>query len=267
MKEIRLLCIGMGALALSPPSEARPEANAFLNKGVDDLRGIIRQVKNDPEVLERYEKHYGMSKWQIVEYFRYLKPGKIARSGAYIVYNVKPDGIVRSRLFNLKAGTLVYVDETGQPVLRKRCGNPMTKGPSKLSVADLIAEVPVEPPTDIRPIDDGPTPDPALAPEAPVYEEIPLAVSPDNPPIITPPVVTPPVITPTIVPPTEPPTIVKPNFEGPSLSWIAPLLAGGLVTTVDVGSDDGPPVIPEPATIGGGIVAMALYSLHRRRRR
>lgn len=242
---------------------ARPEPNAFLNKATADLNGILRQIKNDPEVLARYEKHYGMSKWQIIEYLRHLKPGRITHPGAYIVYNVKPDGIVRSRIFNLKAGTLVYIDELGQPVMRKRCGNPMTKGPSKLASADLLISAPIAPPVDIRPIEDGPIPDAEIAAETPVVEELPEAMLPVEPPIIQPPVIEPPIVT----PPTTPETIVKPNFEGPSLSWLAPLLSGAVITTIDVGSNGSPPPVPEPTTMGVAAVAIGLYSAMRRKRK
>lgn len=268
MKEYRLLIACLGVAALASTSLARPEPNAFLNKAAVDLNGIIRQVKNDPQVLKRYEDHYDMDKWEIIEYFRHLKAGKITRDGAYIVYNVKPDGIVRSRIFNLKAGTLVYVDQNGQPVLRKKCGNPMGKGPSRLTVADLETVAPIAPPVDVRSVEDGPIPDATIAAENPVIEEMPEAMIPAEPPIIEPPVITPPVVNPPVEPPVVPETVVKPNFEGPSLAWLAPLLSGGLITTIPhVSSNDSPPPVPEPATIGAIAMAMGYYGLVRRKRK
>jgi hypothetical protein len=43
----------------------------------------------------------------------------------YLVYNVDDKLVIRKRMLTMKRGTLVFVDETGKPVMKRSCGNPM----------------------------------------------------------------------------------------------------------------------------------------------
>ena len=52
-----------------PSAAARPDLNAFLNRqGLEALQGLVAQVQNDPEVADRYERHFSMSKVEVVDY-------------------------------------------------------------------------------------------------------------------------------------------------------------------------------------------------------
>jgi hypothetical protein len=258
MKDRRNISVCLASFLLAPAVLARPEPGAFLNRAAPDLPALIEQVRKDPEVYARFHKHFGMNKEELTSYLASLKPAKIEKSGSYVVYNVRDDEVIRSKVFNLKAGTIVYVDAVGRPALKKACGNPMLEGPKNLTATALLHEAPVAPEAEIKPIPVETAPE--TAPEILVAEE--LAVPPVEivPPPVVPPVVPPP---PVVTPPVE--TVVKPSFEAPtSLGFLLPLLAGSVIFS---GGDNGSTVIPEPATMGGVAMMVGLYAAARSRRK
>lgn len=238
----------------SDPNLLRPEPNAFLNRPASSIQGVIEQIRTDPEVYSRFAKHYGMNKAQLVEYFSTFKQAKLPQETLYTVYNVHEDGVIRSRLFSLKAGSLIYIDSFGQAVMKKVCGNPMKKGPSNLSTAALVPAVPTSAMAEFRPITEESTAQQPI--EMMVVEEV---VMPAFVPEV---VVTPPVTPPTIVTPETP--VVKPSFESIPIASLLPLLAGAAVFAP--GSSGGG-VIPEPATIGMVAAMIGLYGASRARRK
>lgn len=239
------------AAAKTDPNLYRPEPNAFLNRPASNIQEVIKQVRTDPEVFERFQKYYGMSKAELIDYFSTLKQARLAKNELYVVYNVHEDGIIRSRLFDLKAGSIIYVDSFGQAVMKKVCGNPMKKGPSNLSTAALVPEVPTS----------------AMAEFRPITEEAPVAQAPIEMMVVEE-VVMPafvaetPVTPPTIVTPETP--VVKPSFESIPIASILPLLAGAAVLAP---GGEGSAPIPEPATILAVTTMIGLYGASRARRR
>lgn len=237
--------------AKTDPNLYRPEPNAFLNRPASNIQGVIEQVRTDPEVYSRFAKYYGMSKSELISYFSTLKQAKLSKNELYVVYNVHEDGVIRSRLFDLKAGSFIYVDSMGQAVMKKVCGNPMKRGPSNLSTAALVPEIPTS----------------AMAEFRPITEEAPQATTPIEMMVVEE-VVMPafvaetPVTPPTIVTPETP--VVKPSFESIPIASILPLLAGAAVLAPG-GSNNAP--IPEPATILAVTAMIGLYGASRARRR
>ena len=257
MKDFKFPGVCFGVLMLAPivmaktdPNLYRPEPNAFLNRPASSIQGVIQQVRTDPEVYGRFAKYYGMDKNQLIAYFSTLKQAKLATNELYVVYNVHEDGVIRSRLFDLKAGSLIYVDSFGQAVMKKVCGNPMKRGPSNLSTAALVPEIPTS----------------AMAEFRPITEESPMATTPIEMMVVEE-VVMPafvaevPVTPPTIVTPETP--VVKPSFETIPIASILPLLAGAAVFAP--GGNNAP--IPEPATIIAVTTMIGLYGASRARRR
>lgn len=107
----------------------RPETGSFLNHVAVNLKEVVGQVKGDPVVADRLMRHFHMSKTELVAYLGTLHMAKLEKDGAYWVYNVHDDGVIRARVFSLAKGTLVYSGPDGKPVLRHKCANPMTRGP------------------------------------------------------------------------------------------------------------------------------------------
>lgn len=245
----------MGAFALLSVADARPQRNAFLNKAAPNLRMIIRQVKFDPEVCSRYERHFGLSKWQIVAYFETLRLARLKESASYIVYNCgEKDDVIRSRVFHLKKGTKVYIDRFDQPVLKFSCGNPMSRGPVRLLMSEVISEAPVAPPVEAMTEDQSLPIEPEMPRPEMVAEELTVPAMPTPPSIPT---------NPPTIPTPEPPTIVKPSFEGPP-TWIAPLFGGALIVLNERG-DTRPPVVPEPSTVVATLAGFAYLARTRRK--
>lgn len=101
------------------------EPNAFLNHSASTNAQLVSQVKNNPVVADRYVRHFALSKNEIADYFSALRRSTLPHAGQWLVYNCRPDGRLRVRLLTLRAGTAVWVDPRGIPVLKASCGNPM----------------------------------------------------------------------------------------------------------------------------------------------
>mgnify|MGYP001326760661 CR=1 FL=1 len=116
-------------------SGPRPEFGSFLNHPAQTMSQIIAQVKHDKVVADRFERHFHMSKGELIAYLKELRPMSIKGDGSYWVYNAHDDGVIRARVYNLPSGTMVYADSAGKPILRLRCANPMTMGPNRKAEA------------------------------------------------------------------------------------------------------------------------------------
>lgn len=107
---------------------ARAEPNAFLNKAAYTQNALVTQVQKDDKVMSRYTRHFGMTKEEVVEYFKTLRLDTLKEDGVYLVYNVPETEEVRARSMFYKKGTKVWVDQDGGIVLKASCGNPMARG-------------------------------------------------------------------------------------------------------------------------------------------
>ncbi len=236
------------ALTVVATATARPELNAFINRPANTVPELIAQLRSDPVVMDRFMRHFGMTRSEVLTYVRSLRLGTIRKSGYYEIYSVPEGGRIKVHKSFFKAGTPAFVDASGDPILRIKCGNPFVAG---RIVSSLPAPSPeVQSLQDLKPL-----PDDAVAsavPQAtdllppPEIAELPDAVAP----------------VPTL--PTEPSF----NPSGQNFaSILAPIAAiGGALTFAGGGRGGGTPVpVPEPATLlalGAGVALLA-----RRRRK
>ena len=230
----------------------RPEPNAFLNRPARTVGQLVRQVRSDPEVRDRFLRHYHLSPTGLEEFLSGLRVARLERDGLYPVFNCRPDGVIRCRLLRLRRGTLVFADRFGRPVLKLLCGNPIgtVPGDSLLNPEPrpwVQGEV-----SELRSVGEQ-----LAAPDA--AEDLYLAeMSPPEAPAID------------VVGGESPAEILDPGL---------PILAGGGAGGVPVwpffppivlppggggGTPIGPLVIPEPSTLGLAVAA-ALAWLWRRR--
>jgi hypothetical protein len=162
--------------------EARPERNAFVNKKVATVSQLIAQIRSDPQVRDRYMRHFAMSQDELIEYLSSLHPAQLEQGGSYTVYSVPEDGAVKVRTAALKKGERVFSDRSGTPVLLARCGNPLTLGPSQPeAINDLQPLLISNPSTDMRElhvVPDSMPEDTLVAVMPPSVGEIPVITTP-----------------------------------------------------------------------------------------
>lgn len=120
-------CIAFAALGTSAFAQ-RMEPNSFLNKPADTSAELIAQVSSDKEVTSRFMRHFGMTRDEVIAYFKTLKRDEIKEDGAYLIYNTPESGEIRARVLFYRKGTPVWVDSEGNYIMRVVCGNPMVRG-------------------------------------------------------------------------------------------------------------------------------------------
>lgn len=125
--------LSLVAVAACSFASDRPEPNAFLNKRAKTVQDLIRAVQNDPEVADRYVRHFGKSREDVVEYFRTLHLAKLNQTGTYTIYSVDDHGVIKSHPELLRAGTVVYADSAGTPILKATCGNALVSGSNQVT--------------------------------------------------------------------------------------------------------------------------------------
>ena len=134
---------GFSASSWAGPTR-RPDLNAFINRKVVNSQGLVNQVRNDPEVADRYQRHFAMSRAELLDYLGGLRPGKLAKSEVFTVYSVPEDGRVKMHRERLKAGAPIFVDRVGRPTLVMKCGNPLVLGPSRARKGNPDTVIPIE---------------------------------------------------------------------------------------------------------------------------
>jgi len=218
---------------------ARPDRNAFLNQRAANLNQLIAQVKKDPEVRDRFRRHFGMSDSELMSYLSTLKPARLTQKETFIVYSVPPDNKIKAHVETFYPGVGIYRDITGAPILIAKCGNPLHFGPKKV-VADNPIQVAVTQDVDARiaesavdPSEELVTASNIMTPEMPLEPVNPIETTGGSPVIIP----------------------AVPVFS----PWLLGVLGLG-VLAIDLDDDsNGITVIPEPATmaaLGIGIVAL-----------
>ncbi|MCO5296363.1 MAG: hypothetical protein M9921_05850 [Fimbriimonadaceae bacterium] len=137
-----MLALGLAASAMAH----RPEPNAYLNRPAHSTAELVQQAKSDPAVMDRYMRHYGMSRQEVIELLSGLHLAAMAQDTPMAVYNCsEQDGVIRSRLFVIKKGSWVFADASGRPVVKKTCGNPFwttpPPAPDEVQTATLPATI------------------------------------------------------------------------------------------------------------------------------
>lgn len=243
-------------MALATAPDGRPVRNSFIDRPVADARDLVRQVRADPVVADRYERHFSMDRAAVLRFLGTLHRARLARAGTFTIYSVPTDGHIKMHVGRIPKGEPMFMDRAGRPVLVVRCGNPVVLGPSyrahaPMTIGDLSS---------VRTLD---------LPMADALDRVPLALVPGTPEseILN---ATSLAIAGEPAPETQAlarEILLSPKSSGlEGLSLMLPILGflGGHGSHAGSGSVTPPPV-PEPApflALAGGVAALA-----RRRRK
>ena len=160
----------------------RPAPNAFIDHRCTTVSELVAECKNNPDVLDRFSRHFAMSHEDVIRYVSSLHVSRLKRTGVYTVYSIPPGGYVKMHAEKLERGTPVFADMNDTPVLMVKCGNPLTLGPNVPAVAvvpavqpvapmhgeEIVAEVVPAPPVFAAPVPAAPIVAAAPAPQVPV---------------------------------------------------------------------------------------------------
>lgn len=232
-----LIATTLGTIALASVASARPELNAFINRPANTIPELITQLRTDGVVMDRFMRHFSMTRSEVLAYVGSLRLGVIPKSAFYNVYSVPEDGRIKVHKSFFKAGTPAFVNAQGQPILRIKCGNPFVMGPSR--IAHDYTPTPEESRSIL--VESTPAPPGFEGPKPPPGYEIPISNAP----------------TPTLD--------ADLPFETPNQpigTAVAALVGlGAAFSFAGSGRNDKPPTpVPEPATIlvvGAGVAAVA----------
>ncbi|MFI5387610.1 MAG: hypothetical protein ACHQ50_15995 [Fimbriimonadales bacterium] len=202
--------------------------NSYLDKRVNGVAELVRQVQSDPIVMDRYRRHFAMTSDEVESYFSSLRVGVLNKDGVYTVYGVPhTSGDFHAHLRLLKKGEPVFMESDGTPVLMLVCGNPLILGPKKPVTPNRVMTR-TGPTEGMREITADVAPMPSAGMPAP---ETPVVGAP-----------------------------VQPLYPAPSSNQnVLPLLLG-LAGSIGFSHGHGPPPVPEPVSIvvlAGGIAAIA----------
>ncbi len=248
MKGVLVLMVGVAATSALAE---RPARNAFINYSVHSVAELVKEVKNDPAVADRYERHFGMSKAEVIAYLGGLHSARLSHDEVFHVYSIPPDGHVKVHTQRLHRGERIFADQNGNPILMMICGNPLTKGPAVVTEHTISTpKTHGVPPTPIN-VNIVATPPPlAMAPPPQIPAELPC------PP----------------APPTEVATTTYTttnNTTNVSKAAGATVVVGALFLGISSGGHGHhghtPPPVPEPASMS--VLALGIGGLLMRRRK
>jgi alpha-D-ribose 1-methylphosphonate 5-triphosphate synthase subunit PhnH len=225
-------------------ASARPEPNAFLNKTAPTVAALVAQVKKDPEVRDRYMRHFAMNEQELVQYLSTLKIAPATEDNVYTVYAAPDNGALRSKLTRVKKGTKLYVDASGEPVMLWNCGNPLTRGPKQPLASNELETEPSGSTEEVLRSVPMKTPDSILEASIPGISEPGV---PDVPFVVS--------------TPGESDIPIVPAVGGGFPAWLG--LVPGLVLIGGNGGGNNP--VPEPATMA--VLGIGAAALMRRRKK
>jgi hypothetical protein len=241
------------AVGIAVGAHAETERHSFLETPAPTRNALISEVRSNSIVMDRYMRHFSMTRTEVVNYFSLLHLGKLPKEGVYAVYNVPKDGSLHMRYIRLKKGTKVWMDVGNAPILKESCGNPLTRGPNRR--ADEEAKL-WDAEADLKEtIDDT---DQLIAKTKPFEPPVPLI---DQTPTV-------PTETPQVVTTGEPPmTFTSRKGIPPFIVLIPPIL----IHLIPPPRHNSPPPVPEPASFlalaigAGGILARSVRRRERKR--
>lgn len=228
-------------VALSVASAMAMPRNSFLIRPAKSKAELIKQISSEPVVMDRYMRHYSMSREEVLAYVGSLKLGRAKKTGVYSIYGVPKDGVIHATPQLVKQNSLVWEDSMGEPILLEVCGNPFGQGPKRATMSDMIAATPAPANDELVAM--------STIPSQPIVSS---NVSMDMAPMV-----------PTVTQTPEPPTEVA-SRRRDNLGWLAIIPAAAAITVRNGGNDQ---PVPEPGTMTAlGLGTAALVARRRNKK-
>jgi hypothetical protein len=166
----------LAGTAIAAESIAVVPRNSYLIRPVASARELANQIRTEPVVAQRYARHFKRSAWEFADYVeKNLRLTRLERAQTFNVYYSPPDDRLLVVRRTLPKGTPVFVERnTGKPILKANCGNPLT--PAAAIPTPPQATLPVEVASVATPIPM--FADTINAPQAPVIEIVEIAEAP-----------------------------------------------------------------------------------------
>jgi hypothetical protein len=262
----------LASAAVAAESIAVVPRNSYLIRPVASARDLANQIRTEPVVAQRYARHFKRSAWEFADYVeKHLRLTRLERAQTFNVYYSPPDDRLLVVRRTLPKGTPVFVERnTGKPILKANCGNPLTPAASiptpQATLPIEIASVATPTPVFAEVIDAPQTPTIEVVEiaDAPIEEVVAADVLPtetlvETLPEAAPEPEAPPTLTPVAASPT---TQLPPVITGGGFNWLPFLPLVALITPR--GGETYEP-IPEPTSaliLGAGLGL--LYPLSRR---
>jgi len=102
---------------------------AFLRRHAVTGVELSREVHDDPLLLTRYSRTFHLPRATLLRAFAHLHVAPLREDRVYQVHYVHPGEQIGARLRRVRAGTPVFMNPEGKPVLVQVCGNPLLSGP------------------------------------------------------------------------------------------------------------------------------------------
>jgi hypothetical protein len=274
------IAVGIGTMALfaclasaavAAESIAVVPRNSYLIRPVASAQELANQIRTEPVVAQRYARHFKRSAWEFAEYVeKHLHLTRLERAQTFNVYYSPPDDRLLVVRRTLPKGTPVFVERnTGKPILKANCGNPLTPAASiptpqatlPIEIASVATPTPVF--AEIIDAPQAPTIEIVEVADAPIEEVVAADVLPTETLVETLPEAVPePEAPPVLSPVASAPTQLPPAITGKGFNWLPFLPLVALITPR--GGETFEP-IPEPTSaliLGAGLGL--LYPLSRR---
>ena len=262
----------LASAAVAAESIAVVPRNSYLIRPVASAQELANQIRTEPVVAQRYARHFKWSAWEFAEYVeKHLRLTRLERAQTFNVYYSPPDDRLLVVRRTLPKGTPVFVERnTGKPILKANCGNPLTPAASiptpqatlPIEIASVATPTPVF--AEIIDAPQAPTIEIVEVADAPIEEVVAADVLPTETLVETLPEAAPePEAPPTLAPVAASPTTqLPPIITGGGFNWLPFLPLVALITPR--GGETFEP-IPEPTSaiiLGAGLGL--LYPLSRR---
>jgi hypothetical protein len=262
----------LASAAVAAESIAVVPRNSYLIRPVASARELANQIRTEPVVAQRYARHFKRSAWEFAEYVeKHLHLTRLERAQTFNVYYSPPDDRLLVVRRTLPKGTPVFVERnTGKPILKANCGNPLTPAASiptpqatlPIEIASIATPTPVF--AEIIDAPQAPTIEIVEVADAPIEEVVAADVLPTETLVETLPEAVPePEAPPTLAPVAASPTTqLPPAITSGGFNWLPFLPLIALITPRGGGTFE---PIPEPTSaliLGAGLGL--LYPLSRR---